>query len=46
MNKLLEGTEYVKEASAKVSASIFKNDSDDDDDFSFIKDKNNANSLF
>jgi 5'-3' exonuclease len=46
MNKLLEGTEYVKEASTKVSASIFKNDSDDDGDFSFIKDKKNTNSLF
>jgi 5'-3' exonuclease len=47
MNKLLEGSEYVKEASTRVSASIFKNDSDDGDDFSFIKDKNNnTNSLF
>jgi 5'-3' exonuclease len=45
MNKLLEGTEYVK-APAAVAASFFKNDDDDDADFSFIKDKKNKSTIF
>jgi len=47
MKSLLEGTEYAKEIDNSFKASFFKDDdSDDNNDMSFIKGNKSQNKMF
>lgn len=47
MKSLLEGTSYIaKEDGISISSKIFNDDTDDTDDFSFIKDRKQQNKVF
>lgn len=46
MKSLLEGTEYAKEVDSSFKASFFKDEDDEDNDFSFIKDSKKQSKIF